>query len=245
MAVAIPILIAATAAGATAAAAIGISATALAIGTGLVLQVTGVNDKINKAASKVFGDKLVSVANIAGSIFLGATAAGLLAGAGEAAGGALAAGAAGAAEGGAQAAANAAWSAGGAAEVAGGAGVSGLTGVDAAQSVANATFGSGGAAQVANGVAAPQSPGAGFLKQAQEGVGKVGEGLKTAWNSLGDKGQSTLMQIGGQALTGASQGKAAEEAEKQRIANENRYKSGSGLSYWQRKPTYTPPGSPT
>lgn len=239
MAVAIPILIAATAAGATAAAAIGISATALAIGTGLVLQVTGVNDKINKAASKVFGEKLVSVANIAGSIFLGATAAGLIGGAAEAAGGALA-GAAGAAEGGAQAAANAAWSAGGAAEVAGGAGVSGLGGVEAAQSVANATFGSGGAAEVANGLKAPTEF-QGALAQAKSGATKVGEGLKTAWNSLGDKGQSSLMQIGGQALTGMAQGKAAEEAEKQRIANENRYRSGSGLSYWQRKPTYSSP----
>ena len=242
MAVAIPILIAATAAGATAAAAIGISATALAIGTGLVLQVTGVNDKINKAASKVFGDKLVSVANIAGSIFLGAQAAGLLAGAGEAAG--ALAGAAGAAEGGAQAAANAAWSAGGAAEVAGGAGVSGLAGVDAAQNVANATFGSGGAAQVANGVVAPTAFDS-SLKAAQTGATKVGEGLKTAWNSMGDKTQAALMQMGGQALQGAAAGKAAEEAEKARIANENRYRSGSGLSYWQKKPSYTPPGSPT
>jgi hypothetical protein len=241
MAVAIPILIAATAAGATAAAAIGISATALAIGTGLVLQVTGINDKINKAASKVFGEKLVSVANIAGSIFLGATAAGLIGGAAEAAGGALA-GAAGAAEGGAQAAANAAWSAGGAAEVAGGAGVSGLAGVDAAQTVANATFGSGGAAEVANGVTAPSAFDS-SLKAAQQGATKVGEGLKTAWNSMGDKTQAAVMQMGGQALAGMSAGKAAEEAEKQRIANENRYRSGSGLTYWQRKPSYTPSGA--
>ena len=240
MAVAIPILIAATAAGATAAAAIGISAAALAIGTGLVLQVTGINDKINKAASKVFGEKLVSVANIAGSIFLGAQAAGLLAGAGEAAG--ALAGAAGAAEGGAQAAANAAWSAGGAAEVAGGAGVSGLAGVDAAQTVANATFGSGGAAEVAGGLKAPAEF-QGALAQAKNGATKVGEGLKTAWNSMGDKTQSTLMQVGGQMLSGASAGKAAEEAEKARIANENRYRSGSGLTYWQNKPSYTPPGA--
>jgi hypothetical protein len=128
--------------------------------------------------------------------------------------------------------------------VAGGAGVSGLSGVDAAQSVANATFGSGGAAEVANGVKAPMAFD-GALKTAQQGATKVGEGLKTAWNSMGDKTQAAVMQMGGQALAGAAQGKAAEEAEKQRIANENRYKSGSGLSYWQRKPTYTPPGSPT
>jgi hypothetical protein len=244
MAIAIPILIAATAAGATAAAAIGISATMLAIGTGLVLQVTGINDKINKAASKVFGEKLVSVANIAGSIFLGATAAGLIGGAAEAAGGAMA-GAAGAAEGGAQAAANAAWSAGGAAEVAGGAGINGtasaLSGVDAAQDVANAAWRSGGAAEVAASKASA-TPFDSSLRAAQQGATKVGEGLKTAWNSMGDKTQAAVLQMGGQALSGASAGKAAEEAEKARIANENRYKSGSGLTYWQRKPSYTPSG---
>lgn len=238
MAVAIPLIV--MAAGSGVAAAIGVSVTTLAIGTGLVLQATGINTKINKAASKVFGEKLVNIANIAGSVFIGASAAGLLAGAGEAAGGALA-GAASAAEGGAQAAANAAWSAGGAAEVAGGAGVSGLAGVDAAQNVANATFGSGGAAEVAGGIKAPTEF-QGALKVAQQGATKVGEGLASAWNKMGDKGQAAALQIGGQMLSGASAGKAAEEAEKKRIANENRYRSGSGLSYWQQKPSYTPPG---
>jgi hypothetical protein len=244
MAVAIPILIAATAAGATAAAAIGISATALAIGTGLVLQVTGVNDKINKAASKVFGEKLVSVANIAGSIFLGATAAGLIGGAAEAAGGALA-GAGAAVPEGVSAGLEAADAAMGAGlpGVSGG-GASALSGVDAAQDAANAAWRSGGAAEVAANKVAPTAFDS-SLNAAKQGATKVGEGLKTAWNSMGDKTQAAVLQMGGQALAGAAQGKAAEEAEKQRIANENRYKSGSGLSYWQRKPTYTPPGSPT
>ena len=36
---------------------------------GVVFQVTGVNDKINKAASKVFGEDLVKIANIAGAVY--------------------------------------------------------------------------------------------------------------------------------------------------------------------------------
>ncbi len=80
------------------------------------------------------------------------------------------------------------------------------------------------------------------LSAAKQGATKVGEGISTAWNSMGDKTKAAALQIGGQMLSGASAGKAAAEAEKQRIANENRYRSGSGLSYWQQKPSYTPPG---
>lgn len=35
----------------------------------MVFQVSGINDKINKAASKVFGEDLVNVANIAGAVY--------------------------------------------------------------------------------------------------------------------------------------------------------------------------------
>jgi hypothetical protein len=66
MAIAVPLLLANTAAGAAIAGAIGISATTLAVATSVVFQVTGVNDKINKAAANVFGEDLVKVANIAG-----------------------------------------------------------------------------------------------------------------------------------------------------------------------------------
>jgi hypothetical protein len=43
----------------------GASATVATV-IGVAFQVTGINDKINKAASKVFGEDLVKIANIAG-----------------------------------------------------------------------------------------------------------------------------------------------------------------------------------
>lgn len=48
-------------------AAVGLSATMVGTIASVAFQVTGVNDKINKAASKVFGDDLVKFANIAGA----------------------------------------------------------------------------------------------------------------------------------------------------------------------------------
>ena len=72
MAIAIPILLMATEAGAAMAAALSISTGMLAAGAGLVMAATGVGDKINKAASNVFGKDLVNFANIAGGIGLAA-----------------------------------------------------------------------------------------------------------------------------------------------------------------------------
>lgn len=69
MAVAVPFLIANTAAGLAAATAIGVSVGTLATVTAVAFQVTGVNDKINRAASKVFGEDLVNVANLAGMAY--------------------------------------------------------------------------------------------------------------------------------------------------------------------------------
>lgn len=69
MAIAVPLLLANTAAGAAIAGAVGVSVGTLAVATSVVFQVTGVNDKINKAASKVFGEDLVKVANIAGAAY--------------------------------------------------------------------------------------------------------------------------------------------------------------------------------
>ena len=69
MAIVVPLLVANTAAGAAIAGAIGISTTALSVATSIAFQVTGINDKINKAASKVFGEDLVKVANIAGMAY--------------------------------------------------------------------------------------------------------------------------------------------------------------------------------
>lgn len=47
--------------------AVGLSATMVGTIASVAFQVTGVNDKINKAASKVFGEDLVKFANIAGA----------------------------------------------------------------------------------------------------------------------------------------------------------------------------------
>lgn len=71
MAVAVPLLLANTAAGAAIATTIGVSVGTLATVTAVAFQVTGINDKINKAASKVFGEDLVQVANLAGMAYAG------------------------------------------------------------------------------------------------------------------------------------------------------------------------------
>lgn len=67
MAIAIPFLMSATGASAAIGAAVGLSATMVGTIASVAFQVTGVNDKINKAASKVFGEDLVKFANIAGA----------------------------------------------------------------------------------------------------------------------------------------------------------------------------------
>lgn len=79
MAVVVPLLIGSTgigaslAAGASALLGTAVSASALATVAGIAFQVTGINDKINKAASKVFGEDLVNVANIFGTVYSAAT----------------------------------------------------------------------------------------------------------------------------------------------------------------------------
>lgn len=47
----------------------GVSAAVVSTVASVAFQVTGVNDKINKAASKVFGEDLVGFANIAGAVY--------------------------------------------------------------------------------------------------------------------------------------------------------------------------------
>lgn len=71
MAVAVPLLLANTAAGMAIAGTIGVTVGTLATVTAVAFQVTGINDKINKAASKVFGEDLVQVANLAGMAYAG------------------------------------------------------------------------------------------------------------------------------------------------------------------------------
>ena len=95
MAVAVPLLLANTAAGMAIAGTIGVTVGTLATVTAVAFQVTGINDKINKAASNVFGEDLVQVANLAGMAYSGFNGgwqseglSGMLGGAEVAAGGA-------------------------------------------------------------------------------------------------------------------------------------------------------------
>lgn len=66
MAIIVPILVSY---GATALGVAATTATMMATAASVVFQVTGVNDKINKAASKVFGEDLVMIANVAGAVY--------------------------------------------------------------------------------------------------------------------------------------------------------------------------------
>ena len=69
MAIVVPILLSYTGAAAAIGTAIGISATAVSAIASVAFQVTGINSKINKAASKVFGEDLVMIANVAGAVY--------------------------------------------------------------------------------------------------------------------------------------------------------------------------------
>ena len=67
MAIAVPFIMATSGASAAIGAAVGISATMVTTIASVAFQVTGINDKINKTASKMFGEDLVKFANIAGA----------------------------------------------------------------------------------------------------------------------------------------------------------------------------------
>jgi hypothetical protein len=67
MAMVVPFIMSATGASAALGAAIGVSASMASTLTMVAFQVTGISSKINKAASKVFGEDLVMVANIFGA----------------------------------------------------------------------------------------------------------------------------------------------------------------------------------
>lgn len=69
MAIAVPLLMTATGAGAALGAALSISATMATALTTVAFSVTGISDKINKAAASVFGEDLVMVGNIFGAAY--------------------------------------------------------------------------------------------------------------------------------------------------------------------------------
>lgn len=66
MAIVVPFLVSY---GATAMGVAAATATTIATITSVAFQVTGINNKINKAASKVFGEDLVMIANVAGAVY--------------------------------------------------------------------------------------------------------------------------------------------------------------------------------
>lgn len=66
MAIIVPILVSY---GATALGVAATTATMMATAASVVFQVSGLNNKINKAASKVFGEDLVMIANVAGAVY--------------------------------------------------------------------------------------------------------------------------------------------------------------------------------
>lgn len=66
MAIIVPILVSY---GATTLGVAAATATMIGTVTSLAFQVTGLNNKINKAASKVFGEDLVMIANVAGAVY--------------------------------------------------------------------------------------------------------------------------------------------------------------------------------
>ncbi|MCA0214518.1 MAG: hypothetical protein LCH79_15240 [Proteobacteria bacterium] len=69
MAIAVPLLMTATGAGAALGAAIGISGAMATALTTVAFSVTGISDKINKAAASVFGEDLVKIGNIFGAAY--------------------------------------------------------------------------------------------------------------------------------------------------------------------------------
>ncbi|KRC36243.1 hypothetical protein [Acidovorax sp. Root219] len=77
MAIIVPILLSYTGAAAGIAGAVGLTAavgaaaatTIVSAAVSVAFQVSGVNNKINKAASKVFGEDLVMIANVAGAVY--------------------------------------------------------------------------------------------------------------------------------------------------------------------------------
>ena len=66
MAIIVPILVSY---GATVMGVAATTATMMATAASVVFQVSGLNNKINKAASKVFGEDLVMIANVAGAVY--------------------------------------------------------------------------------------------------------------------------------------------------------------------------------
>ena len=217
MAIAVPLLLSATGASAAIGAAIGVSAAVVTAGAGLLVGATGIGKSINKAASKVFGEDLVKVANIAGAIYMAVDGFS-------------------GSEGGASTdvssanAVNGMDAASDAASAAAGGGQAGYGALDAA----------GNATQLAGADAANAA--AKFTSSAAKAA--TPDLLSTTAKYLGNpKVQGSLISAGGEMLARKQEIDAQEEAlEKQRAwqqEDQKTFKSGSGLkTYYTRRPVF-------
>lgn len=249
MAVVVPLVMAAA----------GATATTIAL-TSIALAVTGISGKINKAATKVFGEDLVKVANIAGSMYL-------------AFGGGF--------SGGGEAAAGAADGLGGVVDATGGietaiemannGGTSlagGYASAYGADAVVDATGGVETAVEAANNAVRPQAgaqlygrdaalearqapgsgaaraggstPGAGGAKGVFESAGGSLGKAKDWFSALPERTQAAVIQAGGELVMGAAGGYArGKQVEDEREARKNH---GSGTRLQRRHGVFQQPG---
>lgn len=208
--------------------------------TTIAMAVTGVSAKVDRAASKVFGEDVVKFANIAGAIYMagsGAFGGGEAAAAGDGLGSVVDA-------------------TGGMETAVGSTANTGVpAAVDATGGLETATPPPSGVSEATSNVGVQLKPiePQGALARAAQPKGdsvaaKLGElpgKAADAFAKLDPRVQAALVQVGGGALSGFAQGKAR-EAELERIEQENRrYRSGSGLPYWARGAALPTPGGGT
>ena len=204
-------------------------ATAVSIGAGLVAAKTGISAKVDRAASKVFGKDVVKFANIAGAVY---GAAGGFAGAGPSE---VFSNISGAFGGAASGASSAAGGLGSAVDATGGI----ETAVEAAGNMGGAPSFTPGAMGGDYG-GAPNGPGgSGAFRPGASGSGPANQpqgALSKLWGGLGASGQNSLIQVGGQVLSGIGQGKMQEEQMRREDERDKRYRSGSTVGWGRQVP---------
>lgn len=248
MAIAVPVIMAAT----------GVGAGAI-LATSLVLGATGANDKINSAASKIFGKDTVKIANLAGAMYMAYQAFGSGAGGSES----LDPGAAGLETAGAapldgsgltgvsspltavpEAVAGATDVTGAVSATPGGGALSAATGPGARldllapQAQPGASFdiqtaATSEAAQPVLGAAvAPQAPMAPAAPSGANAVSNVINRVGSTFKGMSPQAQGALVLVGGQVVGGWAQGRAQDKAAQAQRDYDAQYRSGSGLKKW-------------
>ena len=230
--------------------------TAAILATSLVLGATGANDKINAAASKVFGKDTVKIANIAGAMYMAYQA---FSGDGLAGADALDPAAAGLETAGAapldgsgltgvsspltaapEAVAGATEVTGAAVASPGGGALStaaqgGRLDLLAPQSAPGASFDiqtpatSAAAQPAASAAVAPQAP---MAPSAPNPVSAAASKAGTWFSGLSPQAQGALVLVGGQTVGGWAQGRAQDRAAQAQRDYDAQYRRGSGLKKW-------------